>query len=81
MEPRSSAQLGLEVVETIEAVDESLSRNGTPVRRRDARVPACGHGRTPSPRVTTALLRNVAPGEQAIDIGSDHQGAPRPMER
>jgi len=34
VEPRSSAQLGLEVVETIEAVDRSLQANGSPARCR-----------------------------------------------
>ena len=37
VEPRSSARIGLEVVETIEAVDESLSSNGTPVETSRAR--------------------------------------------
>ena len=41
VEPRSSAQLGLEVVETIEAVDRSLEANGSPASsRRGSRADA-----------------------------------------
>jgi predicted dehydrogenase len=41
-EPRSSARLGLDVVEIIEAVDRSLKEGGTPVavHALDVRVPA-----------------------------------------
>lgn len=42
VEPRSSAQLGLEVVETIEAVDESLSRSGLPVGASSGEAFAAG---------------------------------------
>jgi predicted dehydrogenase len=44
VQPRSSATIGLEVVEVVEAVDRSLETNGSPVVVRGSGFPARGAG-------------------------------------
>jgi predicted dehydrogenase len=47
--PRSSAQLGLDVVQTIEAVDASLAAGGIPVTVESGSSPPAGNGHPVSP--------------------------------
>jgi predicted dehydrogenase len=51
--PKSSAQLGLEVVRTIEAVDESLAGGGVPVEMGGTTAPSNGATTSPARRRAT----------------------------